>query len=62
MPLDLTHIPKIMRKQRWYKAASLMDEWFGRPAATAPQYGAPDTTTIRMDQWALHFPRAQKGI
>jgi Family of unknown function (DUF6402) len=59
MSLTLTNIPAIMRAQRWGNGARLMDIWFSRPSAIAPAYGAPDTTTIRMDTWALTFPRAR---
>jgi hypothetical protein len=37
-----------------------MDRWFSLPAAVAPGYAAPDTTTIRMDRWVLTFPRARQ--
>lgn len=59
MSLTLTNIPRIMRHHSWNNGARLMDIWFSRPAATAPHYGAPDTATIKMDSWALTFPRAR---
>src|SRR6516164_3826595 len=57
---DLTHIPRIMRRQGWLNGARLLEIWFSRPRAVAPSYSAPDTTTIRMDSWALTFPRARQ--
>jgi hypothetical protein len=59
MSLTLTNIPAIMRAKSWGNGARLMEIWFSRPSAIAPAYGAPDTTTMRMDTWALTFPRAR---
>jgi hypothetical protein len=59
MSLTLTNIPAIMRAKSWGNGARLMEIWFSRPVAIAPAYGPPDTTTIRMDTWALTFPRAR---
>jgi hypothetical protein len=60
MSLRLTNIPAIMRHQGWNNGAALLDSWFSRASAVAPGYGAPDTTTIRLDAWALTFPRARQ--
>lgn len=60
MSLTLTNIPAIMRSQGWANGAKLMDTWFSRPAAIAPAYGPPETTTIRMDSWVLTYPRARQ--
>src|SRR5258708_9314201 len=58
MSLTLTNIPKIMKSQKWYKAALLSESWFKRKAAIAPSYGTPDTTTLSIDKWALTYKRA----
>lgn len=58
MSLSLTNIPAIMRSKSWGNGARLMEIWFSRPSAIATAYGAPDTATIKMDSWALTFPRA----
>jgi hypothetical protein len=55
--MDITLIPAIMRRRGWGNGARLQDIWFSRPANAVPERGAPDTTTIRMDTWALTFPR-----
>jgi Family of unknown function (DUF6402) len=60
MSLSLTNIPVIMRHHGWHNGAALLDSWFGRPSAIAPSYGPPDTTTIRLDTWALTFSRARQ--
>jgi hypothetical protein len=60
MSLSLTNIPRIMRTQHWFEGAQLMDTWFSRPAAIKPAYSAADTTTIKMDGWALKFARAKE--
>jgi hypothetical protein len=57
---DLTHIPRIMRRQGWLNGARLLDQWFSRSRAVAPAYSSSDTTTIRMDAWVLTFPRARE--
>ncbi len=54
------NIPRVMRGMSWLNGARLLDIWFSRPAAVYPSYSAPDTTTIRMDSWALTFPRARQ--
>lgn len=59
MPLTLTNIPRIQRRQGWLNGAVLLEKWISRPASTHPHYGAPDTTTIRMDDFVLTFPRAK---
>ena len=58
MSLTLTHIPAIMRANKWPRGADLMDSWFARNVAIAPKFGLPDTTTITMN-WVLSFPRAK---
>lgn len=55
--LDLTLIPKIMRRKGWLNGARLQEIWFSRGPNSEPAKGVPDTTTIRMDAWALTFPR-----
>lgn len=55
---SITKIPGIMRAQGWSRGPALMDKWFGRPAAVAPAYSAPDTTTVTM-KWVLGFARAK---
>lgn len=59
MSLTLTNIPRIMRHNGWANGARLMDIWFSRSPAIMPSYGPPDTSTIRMDSWALTFDRAR---
>ena len=59
MALTLTNIPRIMRRNGWANGARLMDIWFSRGPAVMPSYGPPDTSTIRMDTWALTFTRAR---
>jgi hypothetical protein len=56
----MTAIPGIMRTMRWMNGARLLDVWFSRRTAIAPRYSPPDTTTIRMDAWALTFHRARE--
>ena len=56
---DLTNIPKIMRVNGWLDGAVLMEKWFTGPATAMPAYTSPDLSTIRMDKWALTFPRAK---
>lgn len=56
--MNITLIPAVMRSLRWNNAARLMDRWFARLGNADPARGVPDTTTIRMDQWVLTFPRA----
>ena len=58
MALTLTNIPRIMRANRMPIGANVMESWFSRPTATAPNYGTPDTTTVTM-KWALGFTRAK---
>jgi hypothetical protein len=60
--VDVAKIPSLMRAQSpsWGNAARLQDIWFGNPAATAPTYALPDTSTIKMDSWLLTFERAKK--
>ncbi|MGH8621901.1 MAG: DUF6402 family protein [Burkholderiales bacterium] len=60
MAHTITNIPRIMRSKGWVNGARLMETWFSRPRTVAPAYGAPDTTTIRMDSWVLTFLRARR--
>jgi hypothetical protein len=60
--MDITLIPGIMRRHGWLNGARLQDIWFGRPPNAVPERGVPDTTTIRMDGWALTFPRCAQAI
>lgn len=56
---SITKIPGIMRANKWFNGAALMDEWFAGPSAERPTYTTPDTSTIKMDTWVLIFPRAK---
>src|SRR5262245_31499686 len=56
---NLTNIPRVMRSRNWANGARLLESWFSRPVAIAPTYGAPDTTTVRMDSWVLTYSRAR---
>lgn len=56
---SITKIPGIMRANKWFNGAALMDEWFAGPPTAMPAYTTPDTTTINMDSWVLTFPRAR---
>jgi len=56
---SITNIPKIMRAKKWDDGAQLMDKWFAGPSTTKPAYTTPDTTTIKMDAWALKFSRCK---
>lgn len=60
--MDITLIPGIMRRRGWLNGARLQDVWFSRPPNSAPARGVPDTTTIRMDAWALTFPRCAEAV
>src|SRR5262249_50748579 len=57
--VDITRIPPIMRRHNCLNGARLQDVWFAGPANSDPARGTPDTTTIRMDTWALTFQRAR---
>lgn len=59
---SVTSIPKIMRSRGWLNGARLMEIWLSRGSAVAPAYGPPDTLTIRMNSWALTFPRAKDAF
>ncbi|MCX7112860.1 MAG: DUF6402 family protein [Proteobacteria bacterium] len=59
MSFTITNIPAIMRSNKWFKGATLMESWFSSNVNVAPKYGFPDTTTIAMDSWVLTFPRAK---
>lgn len=63
MPVTLTNIPRIMRKQKppWLNGARILDQWFSRPPDVAPNYGPPDVSTVLMDSFVLTFPRAKKA-
>jgi len=60
MAITLTNIPRIMRHHGWANGARLLETWFNNPVTTAPVYGPPETSTIRMDTWLLTFPRARR--
>jgi len=55
--MDIRLIPGIMRRHSWLNGARLMDIWFSRSPNAVPQAGIPETSTIRMDSWALTFAR-----
>ena len=55
--MDVTLIPGVMRRKGWLNGARLQDIWFSRGSNPDPQTGVPDTTTIKLDSWALSFPR-----
>jgi hypothetical protein len=59
--MDITLIPGIMRRREWLNGARLQDIWFSRPSNSVPERGAPDTTTIKMDSWALKFLRCAQA-
>lgn len=59
MLTTITNIPRIMRTHSWDNGARLMEIWFSGPSATTPAYSDPETNTIKMDTWALTFPRAK---
>jgi hypothetical protein len=42
----------------WLNGARLLETWFSRARSVAPNYTAPETTTIKMDSWVLTFKRA----
>lgn len=60
MSRTLTNIPKIMRSHGWLNGARLLEIWFSRPSAIAPMYAPPDTSTIRMNTWALTFTQLRQ--
>jgi hypothetical protein len=57
---DLTNIPRIMRGKAWLNGARLLDIWFSRSHAIAPNYSSPEESTIKMDSWVLRFQRARE--
>jgi hypothetical protein len=54
----LTAIPGEMEWNHWHEGAQLLETWFERPPAIAPNYSAPITNLIKMD-WVLQFARAK---
>lgn len=58
--MDITLIPSIMRRKGWHNGARLLEIWFSRAPNNIPEFGVPETATIRMDTWALTFPRAKQ--
>jgi hypothetical protein len=54
----LTEIPYEMEWNHWKEGAELLETWFERPLAIAPNYSAPVTNIIKID-WVLQFPRAK---
>src|SRR5436190_13550339 len=59
MFFTIADIPDIMKNLGWRYGKQLMDTWFFRPAAVAPNYSKPVTDIIKMD-WVLSFTRARK--
>ena len=57
-PCNVEHIPWIMRAHGWHEGATLMDQWFSKPASTDKKLEDSDTTTITMD-WILELPEAK---
>lgn len=53
----IPELPSVMRRHGWGVASRLMERWLSMPANSAPDLGAHDTTTIRMD-WLRKFERA----
>jgi hypothetical protein len=58
--MDITLIPGIMRRHSWGNGARLMEIWFSRQPNSVPERGTPETSTIRMDSWALTFSRCSQ--
>ena len=56
---SITKVPRIMRANKWFNGAALMDEWFAGPPTAKPAFTTPDRTTIKMDSWVVTFPRAK---
>lgn len=54
----LPEIPDEMDWMGWKQAAELLETWFERPPAIAPNYSAPVTNIVTMD-WVLQFARAK---
>jgi hypothetical protein len=54
----LTEIPHEMEWMGWTQASELLETWFERPPATAPNYSTPVTDAVKMD-WVLQFARAK---
>ena len=50
-----------MRAKGWLNGATLLEEWFNNSENDDPTKGTPDTTTIKMDAWALKFSRAKSA-
>lgn len=48
-----------MRAKGWVDGAQLMEKWFTGPPTAKPAYTSPDLATIKIDGWALTFPRAK---
>jgi hypothetical protein len=59
--MNVADIPSVMRKKSWYVGARLMDRWFSRAPAIAPNYGPPVTDIVTM-KWALAFERAKNAF
>jgi hypothetical protein len=58
--IDVTQIPRVMRTNNWHIGADLLENWFSRSANSDSYAGTPDTTTLKMDDWVLKFPRAKR--
>lgn len=59
MAFEITSIPGIMRVMAWMNGAKLMETWFKRLKAVAPDYSKPVTDVIKMD-WALSYGLGKK--
>lgn len=56
---ELTKIPGFMRAMGWNCSAALMEKWFAGPPNANPDAGREDSSTIRLDAWALRYSRAK---
>jgi len=57
--VDITQIPRVMRVHHWNVGADLLEKWFENPINSDPYAGTPDTSTLKMDNWVLTFPRVK---
>ena len=58
--MDIRLIPGVMRRHSWLNGARLMEIWFSRSPSSFPARGTPESSTIRMDSWALTFSRCSQ--
>jgi hypothetical protein len=56
---ELIKIPTFMRAKGWSCGAALKERWFSLPPNSSPAAGREDTSTIKLDSWALTFSRAK---